>query len=777
MLRYSAFSLALLSAPANASEAQPADDALQTNAADPEPEIDQILVIATRLRGSLDVPQTPVVTLDEAEIAAYGAASIADLLAALAPQTGSGRGRGDSIPVILVNGQRIANFREMRNFPPEAIRKVEVLPEEVALRFGYPPDSRVVNFILKDNFRNRTAEIKFGLPTRGGYSTLVLEGTLLKINGNDRLSVTGSTDDTTPLYEGERGVVQASLPITTGPNPADYRTLIADSRNFGFNVSWSAGLGKDGKGGLFSLNGNATRAESRSGSGLDALTAPLERISRATNLSGGAALNTYFGQWQFAATADAIHGENETLIDRFAGTGADMAISNTERLTSLATLTGRPLGLPAGPLSVTIKAGYNWSNIDSRDTRSTGSATNLTRGRAFTGMNLALPLTSRRERFLDAIGDITLNLSAGYDHLSDFGQLTDRSAGLTWAPTGRLGFQASYIVSDAAPSLSQLGNPQTQTFNVPLYDFTTGQSVLVTVIGGGNPDLVKERQRDIKLSANWQLPVLRGSSLLAEYFRNRSSNVSAEFPLLTPAIEAAFPGRIARDLSGRIVSIDQRPVTLAETAGSRLRYGFNISGSIGKPGSGGGPLGGMRGPGGGGRGPGGGGQGGMFGGPGGQGRWNVALYHTVRFSEQVIVASGGPVLNLLGGDALTGGGVAKHLLELEGGAFSKGIGLRVAARYSAPTMVRSSGLPRASDLHFGGLGVIDLRLFADLGQRKALTRFSGFFKGARLSLRADNLFDARQRVTDGSGTVSLSYQPDYLDPRGRFVQIEFRKMF
>ena len=777
MLRYSAFSLALLSAPANASEAQPADDALQTNAANQELEIDQILVIATRLRGSLDVPQTPVVTLDEAEIAAYGAASIADLLAALAPQTGSGRGRGDSIPVILVNGQRIANFREMRNFPPEAIRKVEVLPEEVALRFGYPPDSRVVNFILKDNFRNRTAEIKFGLPTRGGYSTSMLEGTLLKINGNDRLSVTGSTDDTTPLYEGERGVVQASLPITTGPNPADYRTLIADSRNFGFNVSWSAGLGKDGKGGLFSLNGNATRAESRSGSGLDALTAPLERISRVTNLSGGAALNTYFGQWQFAATADAIHGENETLIDRFAGTGADMAISNTERLTSLATLTGRPLGLPAGPLSVTIKAGYNWSNIDSRDTRSTGSATNLTRGRAFTGMNLALPLTSRRERFLDAIGDITLNLSAGYDHLSDFGQLTDRSAGLTWAPTGRLGFQASYIVSDAAPSLSQLGNPQTQTFNVPLYDFTTGQSVLVTVIGGGNPDLVKERQRDIKLSANWQLPVLRGSSLLAEYFRNRSSNVSAEFPLLTPAIEAAFPGRIARDLSGRIVSIDQRPVTLAETAGSRLRYGFNISGSIGKPGSGGGPLGGMRGPGGGGRGPGGGGQGGMFGGPGGQGRWNVALYHTVRFSEQVIVASGGPVLNLLGGDALTGGGVAKHLLELEGGAFSKGIGLRVAARYGAPTMVRSSGLPRASDLHFGGLGVIDLRLFADLGQRKALTRFSGFFKGARLSLRADNLFDARQRVTDGSCTVPLSYQPDFLDPRGRFVQIEFRKMF
>jgi iron complex outermembrane recepter protein len=744
--------------------------------AEPKPEMNQILVIATRLRGALDVPQPPIATLDEAEIAAYGAASIADLLAALTPQTGSGRGRGDGIPVILVNGQRIASFREMRNFPPEAIRKVEVLPEEVALRFGYPPDQRVVNFILKDNFRSRTAEIKFGLPTRGGFSTSALEGSLLKINGSSRLSVTGSTDDTTPLYESERGVIQAVVPVSGSPNPADYRTLIADSRNFGLNVSWSTGLGKDGKSGLFSLNGNATHADSRSGSGLDALTAPLERISHITNLSGGAALNTNIGQWQFAATADATHGQNETLIDRFAGTGVDQAISNTERLTSLFTLTGRALRLPAGALSMTIKAGYNWSNIDSRDTRSTGTATNLTRGRAFTGINFAIPLTSGRERVLGAVGDITLNFSAGYDRLSDFGQLTDWSAGLTWAPTGRLGFQASYIVSDAAPSLSQLGNPQTQTFNVPLYDFTTGQSVLVTIIGGGNPSLVKERQHDLKLSTNWQLPVLRGSSLLVEYFRNRSANVSAGFPLLTPAIEAAFPGRVVRDLSGRIISIDQRPVTLAQQRGSRLRWGLNLSGMIGKAPVGGANFGGGRPRGGGGR-AGGGGMGGMGAMFGGQGRWNIGLFHTYRLSEQVLIAPDGPLLDLLDGDALIGGGVARHTVELESGFFNKGLGVRLAGRYSAPTTINGSGLPGSSDLRFSGLFGFDLRLFADLGQKQALTRLSPFFKGARLSFRINNIFDARQRVTDGTGAVPLSYQRDYVDPRGRVIEIELRKMF
>jgi hypothetical protein len=96
--------------------------------------------------------------MDEEDIAAYGVNSISDLLDAISPQTGTGRGRGASGPVILVNGQRISSFREIRDYPPEAIRRVEILPEEVALRFGYPPDQRVVNFILKDLFKSKVLE-------------------------------------------------------------------------------------------------------------------------------------------------------------------------------------------------------------------------------------------------------------------------------------------------------------------------------------------------------------------------------------------------------------------------------------------------------------------------------------------------------------------------------------------------------------------------------------------------------------------------------------------
>lgn len=833
MLRYSTVPFALLAVPAIAQEV-PAP-ALQAEAE--APEVDEggteILVVAERVKGQVDAPQAPIATFDETEIGALGASSLTDVLSRISPQTGSGRGRGGGMPVVLVNGQRITNFREMRNFPPEALRRVEVLPEEVALRYGFPANARVVNLILKDKFASRRIEAEYRLPTRGGFNSWELEASQMRIDGPSRFNVTASIEDGSPLFESERpGLISASnLPSVAGdPDPRAFRSLIADTRDIGVNASWTKGLGKDGTGGAISLNANASRSDSLSWSGLDlarladaggatalrALADPLERRGQTTSLQGGAGLNLIPGRWQLSATLDAGHTVNTTRIDRRADTsgliaaalagslpisgplpalpsaGFDTARSESNTATALVTMIGRPLLLPAGEVAATFKAGYAFSAIDSSDTRSTAGPVSLRRGDLSAGVNLGIPIASRRENSLAALGDLTLNFSAGYNHLSDFGSLTDWSAGLTWSPVEKLNLQASYLVNEAAPSLSQLGSPANVTFNVPVYDFARGEAVLVTVTGGGNPALRKESQRDLKLGANYELP-MRGSSLLVEYFRNRSDDVSASFPLLTPAIEAAFPGRAARDASGRLTGIDQRPVTLAEQTGSRLRWGLNLSGTIGKAPEGGsgmmGMMGGGRGPGGprggsgrpagagagGGRGPGGGMMGAMFGG-GGQGRWNVGVYHTVQFSSRVLIAPGGPALDLLDGDALSGGGTPRHSVEFNLGAFHKGLGMFGQGTWSGPTTLKASGAPGTSDLRFGSLAKVNLSVFADLGQ-VGLAKQAPFFKGARVSLRVDNLFDARQKVKDGSGMVPLSYQPDYLDPRGRVIELEFRKMF
>lgn len=757
-----------------AGSSRPTTPGEQAAPQDVEVEPGDIVVIGTRVKGQVEAPQPPVQVLNEEDIASYGSASLTDLLDELSPQTGSGRGRGSGRPVILLNGQRISNFREMRNIPPEAIKRLEILPEEVALRYGYPPDQRVINFILKDNFAAKTIDLQYSQPQGGGTSTVSGEASLFRTSGLGRLNLTVNADDTTPLFESERGVAQAPGSL---PGSAAARTLVADSRDLGANVTWNKGLGEKGLAGSLTLNGAFTRSDTTSYSGIDALTFdPLARRTRTETSEAGLAYARPLGTWQLTATVDSSHAAATTLIDRPNASGGnfDTAHSISDSVTSLITLVGRPVSLPAGDITATIKGGFAWTAIASSDTRTNLGETRLRRGDASLGVNLGIPLTSRRNDALAGVGDITLNLSAGLDNLSDFGSLTDWSAGLTWKVTDTLSLQASHIYNQAAPQLTDLGNPLILNFNVPVYDFTRGESALVTVTTGGNPLLVRETQRDLKLGLNWQLPFLSRSNFIAEYFRNDSSNVTAAFPLLTPAIEAAYPGRVTRDAQGRLIAIDRRPVTFASEVSSRLRYGFNLAGQIGKarPGAGSGQFGG------GGYGPpaGDGPPAGGFG-RGRGGRWNVSLYHTVQFYNRVTVAPGGPVLDLLGGDALTSGGVARHSLEFEGGTFYHGFGLRLNGTWTAPTHVRSSGLPGATDLRFGALTKINARLFVDLGQQEGLVKASSFFKGARLSLRVDNVLNSRQRVTDQNGVVPVSYQPDLLDPLGRVFGIEFRKQF
>lgn len=762
----------------------------------------EILVVATRLQGQLDVPQPPIATLEETDIASYGAGSLSELIEALGPQTGSGRGRGDGGPVFLLNGQRVSSFREMRDIAPEAIRRMEIFPEEVALRFGYPPNQRVVNFILKEHFATRTAAGEYNIPTMGGFTNTELEAGLFRIAGKSRFNIRGKVENTSMLTEGERGVIQSDPVAPGAPDPAYYRSLIDAARDYSLNATWSNPVGKDGSAGAITINGALTHGRGRSLHGFDAYGDPLRGGSETTKAEGGLAYNKMISGWQFTATANGSYSDTRTRLDTPqappAPTGVDRARTRDSGLNTLATMAGTPFRLPAGMASLTVKAGFDYTRSDNTDTASGGS-TVLNRGDVSAGVNLALPITSRKDHVLGGIGDVSLNFSAGFNRLSDFGTLTDWSAGLNWSPTGKLGLQASYIVNQAAPSLNQLGNPELMAFNVPVYDFVTGETALVTIINGGNPNLMKEKQRDLKLSANWELPVLKNSNLVVEYFRNRSTDVTQGFPLLTPAIEAAFPGRAVRDQNGRLISIDRRPVTFDEIKSSRLRWGFNVSGTVGKPlpggggdrnpmaaargqgGPGGGGMRGPGGPGGGPRGPGGGfrrGPGGPMGGnDNGQGRWNLSLFHTVQFTNLVTIAPGGPVLDLLDGEAISAGGVARHSLEMEGGTFYRGFGLRLNGNWTAPVDVTASGAPGSSDLRFGAVFKLNARLFINFDQRKSLVGDVPFLKGARLSFQFDNILNSRQRVIDASGATPISYQLDYRDARGRMIGVDFRKMF
>jgi iron complex outermembrane receptor protein len=775
----------------------------------------EIVVTGDRLRSQVDSAQAPIVELNEEDIAAYGASTIGDLVEALGTVTNSSRGRGDARPVFLINGIRVGSFREFRSYPPEAIVKVEVLPEEVAQRFGFAPDRRVVNFILKENYSALTVEAEYEQPGQGGYSRTEQEATLLKIAKGARINIDLEVNDRTLLTEAERQVIQTESSVSGvagDPNPAAFRSLVSDTFSFEATGNYAKSFIESGS--SLSFNGTFERNESLSLSGLNSVILtdavdnsalrtfdpgnPLERRASSDSVSAALSYNRPIGDFQFTATADASLVESTTefdlpadtsglVTDALAGTLAIDGVlpaladagfatnrTNTKNASTKTTLRGAPLFLPGGEVNVTFDLGYDWNRTQASDTR-TATDTELTRGNLNGGVNLTIPIASARDDFLAALGDVTLNLSGGFDDLSDFGTLFDWSAGLIWAPFDQLDLSATYTNRESAPSISQLASPEVVTFNVSTFDFVRGETVLATVTSGGNPFLNASTQSDWTFSTNWKLPFIENTSAQLSYSRNRTDDVSSSLPTLTPAVEAAFSDRVTRDADGILLAIDQRPVAYDQTSLNRLAFGLTTRGNFGKAkvperapegaegrSSGGRPAGARRG----GRG---GGPPGVGGGDG-RGRFFLSLNHTLDLRNEILIAPGIPAIDLIGGD----GGSSRNNTQLEAGMFRGGLGLRVSGTYTGPATIDGSELASSSDLNFGALAKVDLRMFVDLGE--VFKKQDGPLKGMRLSFRADNVFDGIRRVTDENGEVPLNFQPALIDPIGRYLGFEIRKL-
>ena len=856
----------------------PADEEYQ---ADPN----GIVITAERLPGSVDTDLPVELELDEAAIASYGASSVDDLLTALAPQTGSARGRGDGRPVVLINGQRTSGFRDIRDLPPEAIARVQVFPEELAIQYGYRPDQRVVNVILKPNFRSANVQLGYGFATGGDFETNELDATVTRIGKAARVNLNLDVEPTSRLLEADRGIVQSRVDPVTGLDEGRFRTLLAGSTPMELAATGSVSLGPRS---TLQLSAEYDRTRTLSLLGLPAATfavpgtspfsrtgqdatvtrlfaggGALQRDGRSDTLSFGATANGPIGRFRYSATASHDRGLSGTATQRqpsaaalVAGVAAgdptldpfapglalagDRTVDTTRSLSGRtelnATLSGSPLRLPAGEAQLSITSQARLVTLDTRARGRTVSDVGLERRGALIRGSVVLPVTSRREGFGGALGDLSLNANGGVQRLSDFGALTEYGYGVTWTPLSRVTLTASVIGEQAAPTLTQLGAPQLLTPNAPVFDGRTGATVFADVLTGGNPDLRREGRRDRKLAVNWSPAGLTGergdSTFTVEYLTNRSDDVTAGFPLLTPAIEAAFPDRVTRGPDGALLRLDQRPVTFDRLRSSRLRFGFSLSGSLGaeperggfgaggggrrargdpsaepspvvapssagrlargaggRPGTGAGavpspasptteaPPAGARTP----APPPGNPIGRAFGGGRG-GRWNLSVFDVWQLTNRVTVRPGVPELDLLGGDVTDGSTpIARHQVQLEGGAFKDGLGLRVTGAYTSNAVLadRGSGMvsTAAGDLAFGDLFTLSARVFANFDQRADVLAAVPFLKGSRLALRVDNLFGGVRAVRDPLGRTPRAFQPGFLDPRGRVLEVSLRKRF
>ncbi|MDF7774297.1 TonB-dependent receptor plug domain-containing protein, partial [Sphingomonas sp. AOB5] len=640
------------------------------------------IVVKGELRGAVPGEIKPELTLNPADIRAYGVSSIAELVDALAPQTRSGRGRGGDGPVILLNGRRISNFSELRDLPPEAIERTEILPEEAALKYGYRADQRVVNIVLRPRFRAITAELTAGSPTAGGYSTVRAEGGLVRINRNGRINVNLQYDGTTRLTESERDITSTVTPslfdfrgnvsgavangeidpalsaiagstttiagvpasaasgapslanfgTTAGTrNTTDltpYRTLVSPSDRLAINAVISRNVSSKVSA---SFNARLEATNRESWLGLGGLTmnlpdgnpfspftrdvtlsrylpgsAPLSRTVQGRTAHVGFSVNGDAKTWRWSVTGNYDRVTSSSVTDTGFDTAAIQArldandpafnpfgtiplgligvrpadiAKSTSSVASIDALVSGPIAkVPAGEIRTSLRVTGRTTDYDSNSLRSgTLRSSSVARDLGSAQLNVDLPLTSRRRAVLDALGDISINGNVEIEQLSDFGTLVTTGYGLVWAPVPQLRLIGSVTDEEGAPSAQQLGDPRIDTPNVRVFDYVRGESVDITSISGGNPGLTADSRNVFKIGGNLTPFEKVQFNLNVEYVRSTTRNQITAFPAATAEIEAAFPGRFTRDVSGRLISIDTRAVNFASAEREELRWGFNLS--------------------------------------------------------------------------------------------------------------------------------------------------------------------------------------------------------
>lgn len=864
------------------------------------------LTVQADPRGKVEGNIEPEIELNEAEIQSFGATSIGELLTMLTPQTTSTRGRdGGGGPVLLINGRRISGFQEIQGIPPEAIERFQVLPEEVALSYGYKADQRVVNIILKKNYNALQTQAAATVATDGGRVAPNVGGNRVRIDGDRRWNLDVQLSHDPYLLEKDRDIVRTpngqpfdlvgnvsgvggaaidpALSAAAGStvtfagvpssamlgraNLSDFvssanryntgdltrdRSLISRTDKATLRGSYSRDINKQTQ---LTVSGNLEDTSSHALLGLPGVTftlpagSPFSPFSNAVTgyryidapgamardvdtlrTQVSAAANGRVKDWRWTFTGDFDRTKTDTTTGRgldasafqaavaagdptvnpfglipaglYKYAAADTAHSISTSASAELVLNGNLFQLPAGPVQTSFKVGANSKGLDSTTVRSgVTTSRDITRTTESVQSSFNLPLTSARQGFLAKAGELSANFNVGYDDLSDLGGLTTLGGGLNWTPIKKISFIASYTDEEGAPSTNQINDPVVVTPNVSVFDFTTGQTVIITRTDGGNAALRNDNRQVQKLGVNYKPIDKLELTFNATYTRSRTRNMISSFPTITPDLETAFPDRFVRDATGRLLSIDARPVNFASAESENIRWGFNLFKAVGKPtpsdpfggpGPGGGGRfgGGMRFGGGGpggppGGGPGGGGPGGGgFGGPPpgmmrpGQGLFQVSVYHTWRLTDEITIRKGLPVLDQLDGAAITSrNGQARHEVQIQGGYFKDGLGVRFNGNWKASTWV-DGGSTGGQTLYFSDLATVGVNLFANFSapaRKKAVDLFP-ILKGAQVSLNFENLLDAKQSVHDQNGVTPQAYQRDYLDPLGRTVRVGFRKL-
>jgi len=629
---------ALRPASADAAEPSPSTPQAAASAPDADQDADQPMeevIVEAAVPGAVigDIP--PENRLNPAQIAAYGDSTINDLLNDIAQQTQSDQGRGGTAPIILVNGKRVSGVNEVGDLPTESILRVDILPEEVALRYGYGAQQKVVNIILRRNFRAKLFDLTGSESTGGGGESDMADANYSRIHDNDRVNVVARVRTQESILESDRGVSSTAGTVSdpTGSigNDGDARTLEPGANTYSLNSVFAYALSQALQG---SFNAMATYQTTRAKDGYPAATLEVPASTPYSQEDVDAMVDRYLSDatlHQNANTGTAHAGVtlNADLPDRwrlsFIGTyDYSDVLTETQRTyetTNLQTAINAgqvnpygvlplsvlgPLGrqdataltnagsgsflangtlfeVPAGNVTSSLQFGANYSDLDATSTGQVSTSSARTQGNE--QISVDYPLTSRPNHVLGFLGDTSVNVTGGLTQVSGYGDLSTVGYGLHWMPVSSLSILATVNQDHQVPTLTQLDGPLVSTPNIRLYDYVLGQTDTVTQISGGSSDLKADDRHVFKLGSTWNAIDKPKTKLnfTASYIDSVTRNAIGSLTTATSAIEAAFPDQFERNDDDELIEVDDRAVNFYQEARHDLRWGFNFTKVLREP--------------------------------------------------------------------------------------------------------------------------------------------------------------------------------------------------
>ncbi|WP_146197954.1 TonB-dependent receptor domain-containing protein [Caulobacter endophyticus] len=633
----------------------------------------------------------------------------------------------DEAPVVIVNGRRVLNPGDYMGFPPDALTRVEVLPQQAAGEYGAEPGKRVVNLVLQKNFQSRDGQAGANTPTAGGRVSMTSDVRRSAIANNDTTQFGLRAARDTSLRADERSDYLRAKPGSEGV------TLRPATQSVGANLSMNRSLGDW----AVSLGGNGRAQRDRTFSRVNGELVETRRQQQGLNVTTG--VTGELAGWTVRAGLDGqmSRAEQEGLTNSVnRNRGVTLNLGGDRAL----------LTLPAGPVRANVSG--TASHSTSSNTRE-GVRTERTvesgelRGTLNAPLLRAMP---GEEGF--HLGDATLSLGGALRRQTGSDGGGGVNGSLSWSPRPLVRLNGSWSRSYETPSSAQLFEPDFYGAPIVVYDFRTGRSVEVLPLYGGNPGLRPQTSNTYSLNASAG-PVTRwGLTGGINYQGSKTTDGIGALPTLTPAVEAAFPERFQRDADGVLTGIDQRPINLGSMETRNFSSNFTFSLPT-KPGAKS---------------------------PRDILSWRVSLNHSVQLKSLTVIREGFPVLDRLVGD---GGGVSKQRLSasLDGrrGKWSLSTSVNWNEGYR---IRRERGVDGADDLVMGDFTRVDLRLGYTFdppasAQAAGARRRSGL----RLGVDLENLLDARQQARRGDGLPAPGYGRDEQDPIGRQIRVSLRGRF